>query len=275
MSEKNSNQQNNKPQMNFLDHLEALRWHLVRSVVAVITLAIALFVYHDFVFDSIILAPKNKDFFTYRAFCRFSELLHLGDAMCFQVTEVKLINTELSGQFTMHMWVSFVGGIVVASPYIIWEFWLFVKPALKPKEVRGARIFMFFASILFIIGVLFSYYIIVPLTVSFFTGYQVSVDVINMPTLDSYISTITTLTLLTGLVFELPILIFFLSRFGIITPAFMRKYRKHAIVVILIAAAIITPSSDILTQVVVALPMYVLYELSIFVSVFVINKQNQ
>lgn len=274
MSEKNSNQQNNKPETTFLDHLEALRWHLVRSVVVIITLAIVLFLYHDFVFDSIILAPKNKNFLTYRAFCKFSEMLHT-DVMCFQVTEVKLINTELSGQFTMHMWVSFVGGIVAASPYVIWEFWLFVKPALKPQEIKGARIFMFFASILFMIGVLFSYYIIVPLTVSFFTGYQVSADVVNMPTLDSYISTITTLTLLTGLVFELPIIIFFLSRFGIITPAFMRKYRKHAIVVILIAAAIITPSSDVLTQVVVALPMYILYEISIFVSVFVVKKQNQ
>lgn len=261
--------------MNFLDHLEALRWHLVRSVIAIIVIAIVLFAYHDFVFDSIILAPKNANFLTYRVFCNLSELINAGDIMCFQVTEVKLINTELSGQFTMHMWVSFVGGIVVASPYVILEFWLFVKPALKPKEIKGARVFMFFASILFMIGVLFSYYIIVPLTVSFFTGYQVSADVINMPTLDSYVSTITTLTLLTGLVFELPIIIFFLSRFGIITPAFMRKYRKHAIVVILIAAAIITPSSDILTQVVVALPMYVLYEISIFVSVFVVKKQNQ
>lgn len=262
-------------QMSFLDHVEALRWHLVRSVVVVFTLAIVLFIYHDFVFGTIIFGPKRSDFITYRAFCKLSHIFGMGEMLCMPAPEVNLVNTDISGQFNMHMWISFIGGIIVASPYILWELWRFIKPALKKKELTYVRGFVFFASILFIAGVLFSYFIITPLTVSFFAGYEVSgKDVLNLPSLDSYISTVTTLTLLSGIVFELPILVYFLTAFGILSPSFMRQYRKHAIVVILLIAAIITPSSDPFTQMVVAIPIYVLYEISIFVSIYVFRKQS-
>lgn len=262
-------------QMSFLDHVEALRWHLVRSVIVIMAMAITLFIYNDFVFGTVIFGPKKPDFITYRVFCKLSELAGLGKALCFEMKEVNLINTQLSGQFSMHMWISFVGGLIVSAPYVLWELWRFIKPALQEKEIRSVRGFVFFASILFFSGVLFSYYIITPLTVSFFTGYEVSGnDVLNLPSLDSYISTVTTLTLLSGIVFELPVLIYFLTGFGIVTPAFMRQYRKHAIVVILLLAAVITPSSDPFTQIAVFLPIYVLYEISIFVSMYVLKKQK-
>jgi sec-independent protein translocase protein TatC len=263
-------------QMSFLDHVEALRWHLVRSVVVILTMAIVLFIYHDFVFGTIIFGPKKPDFITYRAFCKLSHILGMGEILCMPAPEVNLVNTAISGQFNMHMWISFVGGIIISSPYILWELWRFIKPALKQKELSYVRGFVFFSSILFFAGVLFSYFIITPLTVSFFAGYEVSgKDVVNLPSLDSYISTVTTLTLLSGIVFELPILVYFLTAFGILTPAFMRQYRKHAVVVILLLAAVITPSSDPFTQLVVAVPIWVLYELSIFVSYYVSGKQQK
>jgi len=196
------------------------------------------------------------------------------DSLCIKKIPFELINTELSGQFTMHMWISFIAGIIIAFPYILWEFWSFIKPALKERERKNAKGFIFFSTILFLMGVLFSYYMIVPMTINFLGGYEVSAgDVKNLIAMDSYIDTLTTLTLASGIIFELPIVVYFLSQFGIMSPAFMRKYRKHAIVIILIVAAVITPSSDITTQLVVAFPLYVLYELSIFVSKYVVNRK--
>lgn len=259
--------------MSFLDHLEELRWHLVRSVVAVFVLAIILFFYNDFVFGTVLFGPRHPDFITYRLMCRFSHFIGAGDSMCIKEIKFSLINTDLAGQFTMHMWISFVAGIIVGIPYILWELWRFIKPALHDKEKKTTRGFVFYASTLFITGVLFSYYIIVPMSVNFLGNYEVSKDVVNMVSMDSYISVVTTLTLATGIVFELPILVYFLTKFGIISPEFMRKYRKHALVVILIVGGVITPSPDVSSQLLVAFPLYMLYEVSIFVSKFVIKKQ--
>lgn len=263
-------------EMSFLEHLEALRWHLIRSVVVVIIIAILIFCFDSFVFGTIIFGPLKTDFLTYKALCKLSYLMNLGEDLCIRKIPVpKLYNTDLSGQFTMDMWVALVGGIIVGFPYLLWELWQFIKPALREKEKKNTRGFVFFSSTLFLLGVSFSYFIVVPLTVLFLGGYQVSGDdVVNIITMNSYISNVTTLTLITGIIFELPILVFFLTKFGIMTPIFMRKYRKHAVVIILIAAAIITPSSDIATQLVVAFPLYFLYELSIFVSKYVLRKQN-
>jgi sec-independent protein translocase protein TatC len=265
------NTDKNKPaaEMSFLDHLEALRWHLVRSAIVVVGLGITLFFMKELVFDTIILGPKHPDFLTYRLMCRFSHLIGAGDNLCINTIPFSLINTELSGQFTMHMWIAFVGGLIVAFPYVLWEIWRFIKPALSDKERNSTTGFVFFATILFLTGVLFSYFMVVPLTINFLGSYQVSVEIANTITLDSYISTVTTLTLATGLVFELPIIVYFLTRFGIISPAFMRQYRKHAVVVILIVGAVITPSPDISSQLLVSIPLYMLYELSIFVSRYV------
>lgn len=260
-------------EMSFLDHLEELRWHVVRSVIVISVLAVVLFCYNDFIFGTVIFGPKKVTFITYKVFCKLSHLLNMGDSLCVRDIPFSLINTDLSGQFTMHMWISFIGGIIVASPYILWEVWRFIRPALHEKEQKSARSFVLFASALFLTGVAFSYYVIVPLTVNFLGTYQVSADVTNMIEMDSYISTLTTLTLATGIIFELPIVVYFLTRFGIMSPEFMRKYRRHAVVVILLVAAIITPSSDVATQLIVAFPLYILYEVSIFVSKYVVRQK--
>jgi sec-independent protein translocase protein TatC len=262
-------------EMSFLDHLEELRWHLVRSVVVIFALAIVFFINKDFLFNTIILAPKNADFFTYKFMCKLSHLLQMGDALCMNGLEFSLINTTLSGQFTLHMWAAFVAGIVVGFPYLVWEAWRFIKPALTATEIGYSKGILFFVSILFSIGVLFGYYLIAPLSINFLGTYQVSSEVKNMIDMDSYISTITVITFASGLLFELPIVVYFVSSLGIISPAFMKRYRKHAVVVILILAAVITPSPDITSQLLVALPVYVLYELSIFVSAYVVNKKER
>ncbi len=264
-----TNKNTHGAEMSFLDHLEALRWHLVRSAIAVVVLAIVIFLMKELVFDVIILGPKHAHFLSYRLLCRFSHFIGAGEGLCITTIPFSLINTELSGQFTTHMWISIVGALILAFPYILFEIWRFVKPALQEKERNNTRGFVFFASLLFLSGVLFSYYLIVPLTINFLGSYQVSTEVQNTITMSSYISTITTLTLATGLVFELPIVVYFLTKFGIISPAFMRKHRKHAVVVILIVGAVITPSPDVSSQLLVSIPLYILFEISIYVSRYV------
>ena len=264
-----------KKEMSFLQHLEALRWHLVRSAAVVMILAGLLFSLKDFVFSTVIFGPMHSDFPTYRALCKISHLTGLGDMLCMQSISFELINIDLSGQFTTHIWTSVIGGLVVGSPYVLWELWRFIRPALKEKERKHTTGVVIYASLLFITGILFSYYIIVPMTINFLGNYHVSGLVQNKISMDSYIGTVTILTLIMGLVFELPIIIFFLTKIGFIGPAFMRKYRKHAAVIILVVAAIITPSSDIPTLVIVSTPLYVLYEASIFVSKFAEKKKNK
>lgn len=263
----------NPNELSFWGHIDALRGHLFRSSIAVVAIAITLFCFPEFLFDTIIFGPIHHDFLTYRAFCKLSHILELGDQLCFGNYTFKLQALGLADQFTSQMWIAFIGGIVVGSPYILFEIWKFIKPALKEKERKGATGFIISASFLFIFGVLFSYFIIVPLTINFLGNYKVSELIENQFTMDSYISTVTTLSFATGLVFELPVLVFFLSKFGILTPQFMQKYRKHAVVVILIAAAVITPSPDVTSQMLVAFPLYFLYEASIFVSHYVVKKK--
>ena len=261
-------------EMSFWGHIAALRGHLIRSVIVVLVLAIVLFCYPEFLFDTIIFGPLKSDFLTYRAFCKLSHVLNLGDQLCFGHYTFKLQSIGLSDQFTSQMWIAFLGGLILGAPYLLWELWRFIKPALRDIEKKASTGFIISASLLFLIGVLFSYYVIVPLSVNFLGNYQVSKMVENNFTMDSYISTITTLTIASGLLFELPILVYFLTKFGIITPQFMSKYRKHAIVIILIVAGIITPSPDVTSQMLVAFPLYFLYEASIFVSRYVVKKKN-
>ena len=245
---------------------------LALFVIALVIGAYSNHFHNDFHFDdshTIILGPKHTDFWTYRMLCKIGKMVGAEQEMCITKIPFTLINTDLSGQFTMHMWIAFVGGLIVAFPYVLWEIWLFIKPALSENERSKTRGFVFFATILFLTGVLFSYYMIVPMTINFLGSYQISTEIANTITMDSYISTVTTLTLATGLVFELPIIIYFLTRFGIVSPAFMRKHRRHAIVVILIVGAVITPSPDVSSQLMVSIPLYVLFEISIFVSMYV------
>ncbi|HEV7230670.1 MAG TPA: twin-arginine translocase subunit TatC [Bacteroidia bacterium] len=260
------NSSSDKKDMSFLDHIEVLRWHLVRSAIVVLVLAVVLFCYNNIVFDVIIFGPKQPDFITYRALCKLSNYVLHNNSMCIGQAHYELINLELAGQFTTHIWISLVGGIILSVPYLVWELWRFIKPALKLKEKMAAKGFVFYASLLFLIGILFSYFVIVPLTVSFLGSYQMSTLVENRISMDSYISLVTTLTLAMGLVFELPIVVYFLTKIGLLGPAFLKTYRKHAIVVILIVAAFITPSPDITSQLLVAFPLFILYEVSILVS---------
>ncbi|MEQ1732533.1 MAG: twin-arginine translocase subunit TatC [Bacteroidia bacterium] len=253
----------------FMHHLEALRWHLVRAAAAILFFSVLFFINKEFLFDDIIFAPRNPDFWTYRALCDFSHWLHLGEALCISIQEIKIINTDLSGQFTMHMWAALVAGLVLGFPYLAWEMWRFIKPALYDKEIKNTRGVVLAVSILFVVGVLFGYYIIAVSYTHFLATYQITAAVENYISMDSFISNVTTVSLMSGVVFELPVVVYFLSLLGIMSPSFMRNYRRHAVVVILIVAAIITPSPDVTSQMLVAIPLYVLYEASIFVSMYV------
>lgn len=250
--------------MSFWGHLEELRSHLIRSALAVVALAIAAFANKDFIFNSVILAPKEPWFFTNRVFCQLAERLS-APMLCINANPVKIINIEMAGQFTAHIIISLIAGIVVAFPYLLWEMWRFIRPALNPREKANSGGAVLVTSLLFIAGVLFSYFLIVPLTVNFLGSYQVSGLVENQIALRSYVSTITMVCFATGLVFELPVIVYFLSRIGMLTPEFMRKNRKVALVLIITLSAIITPP-DVFSQIMVGIPLYVLYEVSIGIS---------
>jgi len=250
--------------MTFLEHLEELRWHIIRSVLAVFVMAIAAFLFKDIIFDKIILSPKEPEFLTNRLLCRLGELVNI-KALCINRNHFEIINIKMAGQFTTHIAISLISGVIVAFPYIFWEFWRFFRPALYENEYSHARGAVFYSSLLFLTGVFFGYFIIAPLSIHFLSSYTVSTQVTNQIFLRSYIGTITSISLASGLIFELPIIIYFLSRIGLVTPVFLKKYRKHSIVVILLLAAIITPP-DIFSQVLVCLPLLVLYEAGIVIS---------
>lgn len=251
-------------EMTFLEHLEELRWHIIRSFLSVFVMAIVAFIFKDIIFDKIILAPKDPDFLTNRLLCSLGEMVDI-KALCINNKPFDIINIKMAGQFTTHIAISLIAGVIIAFPYIFWEFWRFFRPALYENEYSHARGAVFFSSVLFLTGVLFGYFIIAPLSIHFLSSYTVSEQVSNQIFLRSYIGTITSISLASGVIFELPIVIYFLSRIGLVTPVFLKKYRRHSIVVILLLAAIITPP-DIFSQVLVCLPLLVLYEISIFIS---------
>ena len=249
----------------FLDHLEILRWHLIRSAAAILVFTTLAFIFPEFLFDKIILASKSPDFPTYKFFCWLSETLHFGEALCIKEAPFELMNIKMSGQFSTHIVSSLVAGFVCAFPYVFWEIWRFIKPALHGSEKKYSRGVVFYTSLLFVLGVLFGYYAVAPLSVQFLGNYQVSSQVVNQINLNSFISTVTTVCLANGIVFLLPILIYFLSKLGLISPEFLRQYRKHSLVILMILAAIITPP-DIMSLILVTFPLMLLYELSIKVS---------
>lgn len=271
---KENDQENKSDEMSFLGHLEALRWHLVRSAAVVTILAIAAFCCNDFIFDTVIFGPLQQNFISYKALCALGHKIGAGDIMCIKVKTPHLQTLSASEQFFNHMWISFMVGLILGFPVVLWELWKFVRPALKDKEIGPVKIFVVIATLLFLIGIGFGYYLLFPMSYNFLVSYQVSASGIveTNNTFDDYISLISTMTLVSGIVFELPILVYFLTRMTLLTPAFMRKYRKHAAIVILIVAAVITPSPDVTSQMVVAVPMYLLYEISIFVSKYVMKK---
>ena len=248
-------------EMTLMDHLNELRVRLFRAAFAIIGAATVCFIYSKFIFDNIILAPKCSKFITYQWFCSLSQFLH-SKALCFGTFDYTIINLQMSGQFMTDMYVSFFAGIIISFPYVLLQIWGFIKPALKEKEKQYSRGAVGMMSFLFILGILFGYFIIVPLSINFLGTYQVSGTVANQFQLDSYISTITTITFGMGVVFELPVFLFFLSKIGILSPAFMRRTRKYAFLIIVIVAAIITPP-DVVSQLMVTFPLYGLYEIGI------------
>ena len=260
-------------EMSFFEHLEVLRWHIIRAVIAIAVFALLSFTFYDFVFNQIIMGPKNLDFWTYRMMCKVGDLLSL-DGFCVEKIPFNIINTELAGQFMLQINSCLLMALALGFPYLLFEVWLFVKPALTEVERRSASGFVFYATILFIIGALFGYYIVVPLSVNFLANVSLSAEITNQITIDSYLSTIATLTLGCGVIFLLPILIFILSKLGLMTPQFMRASRRYAVVIILIIAAIITPTADVITLLTVSAPMFILYELSISVSANVQRKKE-
>ena len=276
MSEEQSTKKKGKKkaeaEMSFLDHLEELRWHIIRSAVAVLVFAIVAFVMKQFIFDTIILRPRMPEFWTNRMLAKLGEMVGT-DSLKINQNPLKLIAIKMSDQFMMHIMISIIAGIIIAFPFIIYEFWRFIKPALYEKEKKHATGAVFYTSVLFMLGVLFGYFLIVPLSIEFLGTYSVSADVVNQINTRSYIGTVTSISLAAGVVFLLPIFAYFLSKVGILTPQFMKTYRKHAYVLMLLLSAIITPP-DIFSQIMVCMPLIVLYEVGIVISRRVVKKRE-
>jgi sec-independent protein translocase protein TatC len=261
--------------MSFIDHLEALRWHLMRAVIAWLLGAIAIFVYIDWVFDHIVYAPAHSSFVTYRALCNFGHWLHLGEALCMPPVSIPLQGNTISGPFMSAISIAMIGGIIIAFPYLFWELWKFIKPALSPKEIKYARGSIFWVSLCFFTGAAFGYFLLAPFTFNFLANFTLgTVGAYKyMPTLDDYIDTLNSIILGCGVAFELPILAYVLAKIGIISAKFLKTYRKYAFVIILVVAAIITPSPDWTSQTIVAVPLLLLYEISVLLCARV-DKQK-
>lgn len=259
----NRRKQDTAAEMSFIDHLEQLRWHLVRAVVAVLVGAIIIFIYSGNVVDKIILGPAHPDFVTYGILCRVGHFLHLGEALCMNNVKVSFLSTAMTEQFMSTFTIAFVGGFIIAFPYVFWEFWRFVKPALNEKELKRTRGVIFWVSFLFFLGVAFGYFVLTPFMINFYFSYSLSPMIDIKPTFGDYLENLIYTTVGIGVLFQMPLLVMVLAKIGIITGTFLKKYRRFAIVVILIAAAIITPSTDPFSLTLVTIPLYLLFEASI------------
>ena len=263
-------------EMSFVDHLEALRWHLVRAVIVWLVAVIAIFTQIDWVFDNVVYAPARSTFVSYRALCDFSHWLHLGTALCMPAVNIELQGNTVSGPFMSAVSISITGGLIIAFPYLFWELWRFVKPALSVKEVKYSRGSILWVSLCFFTGAAFGYYLLAPFTFNFLGSFKLGTTgaYIYRPTLDDYIDTLNNIILGCGIAFELPVMAYVLAKIGLITAAFLKKYRKYAFVVILVLAAVITPSPDWTSQIIVSIPLLFLYELSVLI-VSKIDKQKE
>ena len=251
--------------MSFLDHLEALRWHILRSLAAIIILMVVAFFSKRLLFHDIILAPSRPDFWTYRMLCKLSVFLDQ-PFMCVEKLSFIIQSRTLTGQFTTHIGVSFVAGLIIAFPYVFWEIWQFVKPGLYPKERSMTRGSVFYVSLLFFLGISFGYWILSPLSINFLANYQIDESIQNEIDLLSYIEMLMMMVLACGLMFQLPMVVLVLAKGGLVTASFLRQYRRHAVLIIVVISAILTPSPDMFSQIIVALPIYGLYEMSILLA---------
>lgn len=259
--------------MNFLDHVEDLRWHIIRSAFAILIGAILVFIKVEWIFDRIILGPAHSNFVSYKWFCALGRLVHY-DAFCLGQINMKFQNTAVTGQFMMSLSISLMLGFILVFPYILWELWKFIRPALKPSEILMARGVVFWCSLLFFVGVFFAYFIVAPYAINFFGNYQLSPTVQNIITLDNYYDMISTLVLALGVVFEMPILMLFLTRIGILTPDILRKQRRLSFLILFILAEIITPP-DLFSCLLVFIPLYILYEITVVLSVRTMKARKQ
>lgn len=270
-------EQTSEDEMSFIDHLEALRWHVVRSLLVIMASAIVFFIFIDWIFDNVIMGPTQNNFISYRVLCSLSHTLRMGDSLCMPPMELNLQVNSVSGTFMSSISIAFVGGIIVALPYVLWEVWRFVKPALKPNELQYTRGVIFWVSLFFFMGAAFGYFLLAPFTFNFLANYKIgSIGILlYRPTLTDYLDSLIDITLGAGVAFELPMASWILSKMGLVTPSFLRTYRKYAYVVLLVLAAIITPSPDWGSQMIVVIPLVFLYELSIIISARVNKNQEK
>jgi sec-independent protein translocase protein TatC len=259
-------------EMTFIEHLEELRWHIIRSVAAILIFMLVAWFSMSWIFKNIILGPTRPDFWTYRKLCELGNYVGI-PSLCVDKLNFSLMSREVSGQFMMALTASAIIGLLFAFPYVFWEIWRFIKPGLRITEKKAATGSVFYVTALFFLGVLFGYYIVAPFAINFLVNFQIDPSIANQFDIQSYISILATLTLACGVTFQLPMAILVLTKIGVITPTFLKEYRKHSIVVILIVAAVITPSPDMISQVVVAIPLYFLYEVSIVVSQRIYNQK--
>lgn len=268
MAKKNVNE------MSFLDHLEDLRWHLIRATTSIMIVATVAFIFSRAIFRDIIFAPLEMNFPTYKLLCKSANWINVETSFCGEKMPMIIQNRTMAGQFSADIWTAIYAGFVIAFPYVIYQFWKFISPGLHENERKYSRGFIIITSLLFLLGVLFGYYIITPLSINFLANYSISDIVENQIDIDSYISLVRSSSLASGLVFELPIIIYFLTKIGLVTPAFLRKYRKYALVIVLIISAVITPP-DIASQIIVAIPILILYQVSIYISAIVVRNQKR
>lgn len=268
-------QKDAKAEMSFIDHLEDLRWHVIRSVIAVIIGAAVVLIYAKTIVSDVLLAPTRSDFISARWLCSLGHNIGIGDVLCFTPINAQFLENKMTGQFISYFTLGFIGGFIIAFPYIFWEFWKFVKPALSQKELKKTRGVIFWVSMLFFTGVAFGYFILTPFMVNFYFNFKMSEQIIIMPSFSDYLENLIYTTVGIGILFQMPLLVMLLTRIGIITARFLRKYRRHAFVIIIIAAAIITPSTDPFSLAIVTIPLYLLYEASIIIASRINKRQEK
>jgi len=262
-----------KAEMSFFDHIDELRKHLFRSVIAIVIGAIIMGVYHKFIIRNILMGPVHPDFITYTYLCKLGKFLGMGNYLCLTAIHIRMQSNAVAGQFNVFLNVILIGGFILAFPYVFWQFWKFVKPALKTNELKGTRGVIFWVSLLFFIGVLFGYYIVAPYTINFFANFSIDESIENFWTIASYFNTMVPLILGSGIAFQLPLVLYFLAKIGVVSSGFLRKYRRHAVIIIVIATSIITPP-DMLSTIICSIPLVLLYEISIFLCVRVEKKRK-
>lgn len=261
-------------EMSFLDHLEDLRWHLIRATLSILIGGIIAFIFKGFIFDVIIFGPKQMTFPTYKYLCDIATFFDIDSTFCAEELPFRIQNRTMGGQFSAHIWTSIYSGLIIAFPYVIYQFWSFISPGLHETERKHSKGFIIVTSLLFFTGVLFGYYVVTPLSINFLGTYNVSSEISNEIDISSYIALVRSSALASGFIFELPIIIYFLTKIGLVTPEFLKKYRKFALVLVLILSAVITPP-DLASQIIVAIPILILYQASIYISKIVIKKQKK